>query len=178
MAEGRATSGGVARPSSSRSGRREPARASDERVLRAPTMRDNGGVSDIEQPEPASEVPGGEVPGAEASEPRVETEVSQGEVVVRRSPRYGAFMLLGAIVGAIVAFVLSYAFAPSEAQIAERVAEDFTYDQGQVFGFLLLGGVAVFGALGAVVALIVDRSMARRATRAVAEHDATRRVDE
>ncbi|MGX5697006.1 hypothetical protein ACWKWP_12470 [Agromyces soli] len=134
-------------------------------------------MSDTEQPLPADEN-GAAAPEPEASEPRLETEVSQREVVVRRSPRYGAFMLLGAVVGAIVAFVLSYAFAPSEAQIAERVAEDFTYDQGQVFGFLLIGGVAIGGALGALVALLVDRAMSRRATRAVAEHDETHRAAE
>lgn len=113
----------------------------------------------------------------ERPEPQYETEATRDEVVVRRSPRYGVWMLAGAVVGAIVAFVLSFAFAPTEAQIAERVQQDFTYDQGQVFGFLLLGGVAVGVALGALVALIVDRSMSRRTKRAVAEHDETHRVD-
>ncbi|MDF0512195.1 potassium transporter Trk [Agromyces sp. H3Y2-19a] len=113
----------------------------------------------------------------ERPEPQYETEATRDEVVVRRSPRYGVWMLAGAVVGVIVAFVLSFAFAPTEAQIAERVQEDFTYDQGQVFGFLLLGGVAVGVALGALVALVVDRAMSRRVTHAVAEHDETHRVD-
>lgn len=145
-------------------------------------MRDNGGVSDThdqpETPEPAGQVPGEASSSAEAApRPQYRTEATRDEVVVRRSPRYGAFMIAGAVLGAIVAFVLSFAFAPTEAQLAERLQDDFTYDQGQVFGFLLLGGVAFGVALGALVALLVDRAMSRRATRAVAEHDETHRVD-
>ncbi|UOQ87854.1 hypothetical protein MUN74_11135 [Agromyces endophyticus] len=127
-------------------------------------------MSDTQQPEPQPEA-------SEQGTPRYETAATRDEVVVRRSPRYGIWMIAGAVLGALVAFVLSFAFAPTEAQVAERVQNDFTYDQGQVFGFLLLGGVAFGVALGALVALIVDRAMSRRTTRAVAEHDETHRVD-
>lgn len=139
-------------------------------------MRDNGGVSDSQQPEPRDLDEQAHVEASAAVEPETTTEVSQDEVVVRRSPRYGRFMLIGAILGAVVAFVLSFAFAPTDAQIAERLADDFTYDQGQVFGFLLLGGVAIGGALGALVALVLDRVLARKAAHVVAEHDETHRV--
>jgi len=146
-------------------------------------MRDNGGVSTDDQPEPAADR--GVQPNAadEASapvepvapaEPVVETETSRDEVVVRRAPRYGAFLLVGAVVGALVALVLSLAFTPDP----DRVAQDFTYDPGQVFGFLLLGGVAIGAALGALTALIVDRALARRTKRVVAERDETHRVDD
>ena len=127
-------------------------------------MRDNGGVSDThDQPE--------------TPEPQYRIEASRDEVVVRRSPRYGAFLLAGAVVGAIVALILSISFAPSEAELAERMADDFTYSQGQVFGFLLVCGVVVGAGLGALIALILDRAMSRRTTRAVAERDETHRVD-
>lgn len=127
-----------------------------------------------ETPEPAGQHTEA---SATPTEPQYRTEASRDEVVVRRSPRYGAFLLAGAVVGAIVALVLTVAFAPDDAVLAERMADDFTYNQGQVFGFLLVCGVVVGGALGALVALLVDRSMSRRTTRALAEHDETHRVD-
>ncbi|MFF2273004.1 hypothetical protein ACFVTX_12060 [Agromyces sp. NPDC058136] len=121
-----------------------------------------------------------ETPDATTPEeaPVFETAATRDEVRVKRSPRYGAFMIAGAVVGAIVAFVLSFAFAPTDAQIAERLQSDFTYSQGQVFGFLLLGGVALGVALGAVVALIVDRVLAGRAKSFTAEHESTHRIAE
>lgn len=154
-------------------------------------MRDNGGVSTDDQPEPAADRGAQPHAADEASapvrpeasaqpeasapvEPVVETETSRDEVVVRRAPRYGAFLLVGAVVGALVALVLSLAFTPDP----DRVAQDFTYDPGQVFGFLLLGGVAIGAALGALTALIVDRALARRTKRVVAERDETHRVDD
>lgn len=148
-------------------------------------MRDNGGVSTDDQPEPAADRGARPHAADEASEPVqpevsapvepvVETETSRDEVVVRRAPRYGAFLLVGAVVGALVALVLSLAFTPDP----DRVAQDFTYDPGQVFGFLLLGGVAIGAALGALTALIVDRALARRTKRVVAERDETHRVDD
>lgn len=148
-------------------------------------MRDNGGVSTDDQPEPAADRGARQHAADEASEPVqpevsapvepvVETETSRDEVVVRRAPRYGAFLLVGAVVGALVALVLSLAFTPDP----DRVAQDFTYDPGQVFGFLLLGGVAIGAALGALTALIVDRALARRTKRVVAERDETHRVDD
>lgn len=71
---------------------------------------------------------------------------------VRRSPRIFNFVIAGVIVGAIVALVLTFAF-PTDGEFGPL----------QVFGFLLLLAAVVFGGLGAVVALIVDRSSRRRA---------------
>ena len=71
---------------------------------------------------------------------------------VRRSPRIFNFVIAGVIVGAIVALVATFAF-PTDGEFGPL----------QVFGFLLLLAAVVFGALGAVVALIVDRSSRRRA---------------
>lgn len=80
-------------------------------------------------------------------------------VVVRRSPRYLRFALLGAIVGLIVALVLTLAWP-----------EDPTYTQLQVFGFLGLISIVVFGTIGLVVALLLDRYFSRRTAAATAEH--------
>lgn len=148
-------------------------------------MRDNGGVSTDDQPDPAADRGAQPHAADEASapvqpeasapvEPVVEIETSRDEVAVRRAPRYGAFLLVGGVVGALVALVLSLAFTPDP----DRVAQDFTYNSGQVFGFLLLGGVAFGAALGALTALIVDRALARRTTRVVVERDETHRVDD
>lgn len=78
--------------------------------------------------------------------------VTASSVLVRRSPRYFRFMLAGAILFAIVALILTFAFPANP-----------TYDRGSVFGFLLAIGVAVGVTIGAVVALILDRATNRRA---------------
>jgi uncharacterized membrane protein len=94
-----------------------------------------------DQPEPA------------ATETEERTEVS-----VRRSPRYFRFMLTGAVVFAVVALILTFAF-PSNP----------TYDRGTVFGFLLAVCAVVGVVVGAVVALLLDRATARRARRVEAD---------
>ncbi|BDI24065.1 hypothetical protein [Herbiconiux sp. L3-i23] len=73
-------------------------------------------------------------------------------VRVRRSPRIWNFVLAGVIVGAVVALILTFAF-PIEGE----------FTAPQIFGFLFLFIGVVFGALGAVVALVVDRRSRRRA---------------
>jgi uncharacterized membrane protein len=87
----------------------------------------------------------------EAAPEETET-VTPAEVRVRRSPRYFRFMVTGAVLFAIVALILTFSFP-----------ENPTYDRGSVFGFLLAIGVTVGVALGAVVALVLDRTTARRA---------------
>ena len=103
----------------------------------------------------------------------VETDVTSDTVTVRRAPRYGRFILLGVILGAIVALILTFAFTgePVEGELVQ-------FDKGQVFGFLLLLCGTIGAALGAVVALLIDRSSARRARSVAVEHESTRRVDD
>jgi uncharacterized membrane protein len=84
--------------------------------------------------------------------PEEQASVTEAEVRVHRSPRYFRFMLTGAILFAIVALVLTFAFP-----------ENPTYDRGTVFGFLLAICVVVGVALGALVALLIDRATSRRA---------------
>ncbi|HEX6955756.1 MAG TPA: hypothetical protein VF156_12835 [Agromyces sp.] len=97
----------------------------------------------------------------------LETEVTSDAVTVRRAPRYPAFILAGVALGVLVALVLTFAF-PESAE----------FDRGQVFGFLLLWAGAAGAALGGVVALLVDRTLAKRGRTGVAEHEATHYVDD
>jgi hypothetical protein len=96
----------------------------------------------------------------------LETEVTSDAVSVRRAPRYGRFLTLGAALGAVVALILTMAFP-----------ENPDYDKGQVFGFLLLACGAIGVALGALVALLIDRAFTKRAGSGVAEHESTHYVE-
>jgi hypothetical protein len=87
---------------------------------------------------------------------------------VRRSPRYGAFLILGAVVGALVALILTFAFDGTS------VPSDVTnvvFSQGQVFGFLALILGSVGALVGGVVALIFDRTVGRRTRSVVVGHE-------
>jgi ATP/ADP translocase len=77
--------------------------------------------------------------------------VTSETVTVRRSPRYLRFFILGLIVGVIAALVLTVVF-PIDAQ----------YTVLQVFGFMLLISLSIGGALGLVVAIILDRTVGKR----------------
>lgn len=101
----------------------------------------------------------------------LETDRTSDTVTVRRAPRYGRFITLGAIVGAIVALILTFAFS-GEPTIEGELIE---FDKGQVFGFLLLICATIGVALGALVALLIDRSTARRARSVTVERESTHR---
>jgi len=96
----------------------------------------------------------------------LETDVTSDAVTVRRSPRYGSFLLLGAALGVLVALILTFAFP-----------ENDEFDRGQVFGFLLLWCGAGGLALGGIAALVIDRVLSKRRGTAVAEHESTHYVD-
>jgi uncharacterized membrane protein YbhN (UPF0104 family) len=95
-------------------------------------------------------------------------QLAESEVSIRRAPRLARFLILGAGLGAVVAFVLT-ALAPPE--------KDAGF--GTVFGFLLVIAVPVGIAIGAGVAVLLDRRSSRRATTVIAgkievqtQHDA------
>ncbi|WP_234660037.1 hypothetical protein [Agromyces marinus] len=121
-------------------------------------------MSDANGPEPADRP---KVERMDLDPDRVETEVTNDVVSVRRSPRYGSFLLLGTALGVLVALVLTFAFPQNE-----------EFDRSQVFGFLLLWCAAGGLLLGGVVALVLDRVLARRRGTAVAEHESTHYPDE
>ena len=134
---------------------------------------------DVERVDPVEGVDGdGDESGRrveriEIDEP-VETDVSDDVVTVRRAPRYGRFITLGALVGAVVALLLTFAFSGQPAQPELELG----FDRGQVFGFLLLLCATIGAALGAVAALLIDRGSAKRAKSVLVVHESTHRVDE
>ncbi|TFC82872.1 hypothetical protein E3T23_03570 [Cryobacterium cheniae] len=95
-------------------------------------------------------------PGAGAS--AGESVVDKSTVTVRRSPRYFNFMLLGALIGAIAALVLTVVFP-----------ENAEFGATQVFGFLLLAFVTLGVTLGAVAAIVIDRVISRRGKTVVVD---------
>lgn len=83
-------------------------------------------------------------------------------VVVRRAPKVWGFLALGAIVGVVAALVLTFVFRPADG--GPTVTEDGTqFGLTQVFGFLLVCLVPIGAALGALVAIVLDRVLSRRA---------------
>lgn len=82
------------------------------------------------------------------------------EVVIRRSPKYLAFMLAGIIVGILVALILTFAF-PNYS--------DFTLIQ--IFGYILIFTGTIGGALGLIFALIFDRVWSKRTIVTTAAHE-------
>ncbi|NQX16826.1 hypothetical protein [Rathayibacter sp. VKM Ac-2857] len=101
------------------------------------------------------------------SSPRPDdVEITREEVDVRRSPRVWRILALGAGIGAIVAFVLTFALPETEG-----------FSQAQVFGFSLLLFVTIFGGLAALLVVILDRVVGRRVVRATAERTVAREMD-
>ena len=89
------------------------------------------------------------------------------EARVRRVPKYGVFLVLGGALGILAAAILTYAFDGS----SEKSVIGVTYSAGQVFGFLTLFCLTAGVAVGAVVALILDKTLARRAQTVTVEHE-------
>ncbi len=82
----------------------------------------------------------------------------------RRAPRIPAFLLLGAVVGALAAIVVSYLFP-----------DDGVYSLPQVIGFSAAILVPVCAALAGVVAIVLDRRAERRARLVQVEQVRTER---
>lgn len=106
------------------------------------------------QPESQSAV--GDAP-AEAVEPVVT--VDEETVQVVRSVRFGRVIIGGAILGAVIATLITLSFPVLSAD----------YTMGQVVGFMALVGAGLGLAAGSVLALILNRSAAKRHGTAVAK---------
>ncbi|WP_395245348.1 hypothetical protein ACGGZK_05955 [Agromyces sp. MMS24-K17] len=140
-----------------------------------PQHRDGGALEPIEAVEPsAADADGAPDAGhahpverIEYDEPVLTTDVDDETVTVRRSPRYGSFMLAGGVLGAVIALILTFAFPENE-----------QFDRGQVFGFLLIALGAIGVGFAALIALALDRAFSRHPTSAIAEHEATHTVDD
>lgn len=89
-------------------------------------------------------------------------------VSVRRAPKYSVFLIAGAALGVVAAMILTLAFTrPDEISTYTGIE----YSPMQVFGFIVLVCVPVGIVVGAVVALILDRTMARRAREIRVDHE-------
>ncbi len=86
---------------------------------------------------------------------------------VRRVPKYSVFLVLGGAIGIIAAAILTFAFDGT----SEKSAIGVTYSSGQVFGFLLLFCITGGVALGAIVALILDKIVGRRTHEVTIERE-------
>ena len=84
----------------------------------------------------------------------------RSEVRIRRAPKLGVFLLLGAVVGALVTLVLTSLF-PADPAIGFAAS----------FGYFLLFGAPAGAALGAIIGLIVDRISIARARTVTVEHE-------
>ena len=125
--------------------------------------RPSGSVPPTSQPAPdQAHADASAAPTAPAGSPvpiePTETVVAEETLVVRRSPRYVSFMIVGAVLGALLALILTVAFPPNS-----------QFDPGQVFGFLLLGGITVGVAVSCLVAIVLDRFVGRSATTVVVD---------
>lgn len=77
------------------------------------------------------------------------------QVRVRRAPKYANFALLGALLGAVAAFVLTVAIPPDAQYARDHGFPE--YSQVQIFGFLLLIGLVAGIALALTAAIVIDR---------------------
>jgi hypothetical protein len=94
------------------------------------------------------------------------TTVSAGEVRVRRTPKYARFMVLGGAIGVLAALIgATLDFGEPEAGEAQAGA-------AQLFLYFGIYTVPAGLAIGAIVALVFDRVLARRARTLQAEHTA------
>jgi NhaP-type Na+/H+ or K+/H+ antiporter len=82
------------------------------------------------------------------------------DVRVRRAPKFGAFMVVGGGLGAIVTLILTSLF-PSDPNVGFIA----------LFAYFCLYGIPAGVVLGALVALILDRRSSKRARTVAAEHE-------
>jgi hypothetical protein len=82
------------------------------------------------------------------------------EVRIRRAPKLGIFLLLGAVLGALATLILTSLF-PADPAIGFAAT----------FGYFLLFGAPAGAALGAIIGLIIDRVSIARARTVTVERE-------
>ncbi|MDT0156080.1 potassium transporter Trk [Microbacterium sp. ARD32] len=88
------------------------------------------------------------------------------EARIRPVPRFGVFLGLGAVLGVIVAGILTAVGSYEKSAVI-----DVVYPPGQVFGFALLWTVPIGIALAGTVALILERTARRHERTVRVEHE-------
>ncbi|WIE65458.1 hypothetical protein DEI99_002690 [Curtobacterium sp. MCLR17_036] len=87
---------------------------------------------------------------------------SSDEVTIRRAPKFGVFIVGGAVLGFIATLVVVSLTMDLGGQ-----QEQSSF--GSLVGYFSLWGVTIGAFVGAVVAVVLDRVYARRAARLTAE---------
>jgi hypothetical protein len=90
----------------------------------------------------------------------------KSEVKIRRAPKLGVFLALGALVGAIGTLIAASLF-PADKAVGFAASA----------GYFLLFGIPAGLALGAAVGLIIDRVSVARARTVTVEHEIVGEVD-
>jgi len=105
-----------------------------------------------QQPEqaPAAQAP--------AAQPAAASEVQQ--VSIRRAPKLGMFLVLGAVVGALVTLILTSLF-PADPNVGFAAS----------YAYFLLYGVPAGVVIGAIIGLAFDRRSVRKARTVTVEHE-------
>lgn len=85
------------------------------------------------------------------------------DVRVRRAPKYGTFLAIGALVGAVAMWVAGMLLPPGVDEAGQPV------DTTPVIGLTIVIGFVLGAGLGGLIALIIDRRLAKRGTTLVAE---------
>lgn len=115
-------------------------------------------------PRPADTTPAAAGPDAGGTTPD-EAELARVAVpaTVRRAPRYGAFLVAGALVGAVVGLVVAFATAAGSGVTGDDGGVlPFLGGQNGVRAVLALSGALVGTLVGGVLALLADRRSTRR----------------
>lgn len=86
------------------------------------------------------------------------------QVTIRRAPKFGVFIIGGAVLGFLVVVVVIALTLD-----IDRGGQTETVGFSGLVGYFGLWGVAVGGFVGALVAIVLDRVLSRRAARLTAE---------
>ena len=89
---------------------------------------------------------------------------SSDEVTIRRAPKFGVFIVGGALLGFVATLIVV-----SATMNIDRGDQQETASFGSLVGYFSLWGVTIGAFVGAVVAVVLDRVFARRAARLTAE---------
>lgn len=102
-------------------------------------------------------------PETPAAPDATQAPIDTHEATVRRAPRIGAFLVVGAVLGALVTLILTSLY-PADPNVGFAAS----------YGYFLIYGVPAGVLLGALVGLALDRRSRRRARSITVEHQ---RVD-
>lgn len=95
------------------------------------------------------------------------TQEQPTDVRVRRAPKFGAFMVVGAGIALILTLIVTSLFPV-----------DPSVGFGALFGYFCIYTIPAGVAIGAIIALVLDRRSLKRARTVAAEHEAVEAVAE